>query len=59
MLKEVVIWPSEENKGHQRGSFFEKLTNSIFSTQRYKVSGNIQFTGREFDLHCEHMDRSN
>jgi hypothetical protein len=59
MLKEIIIWPTEENKGHQRGDFFEKLANSIFSSQRYKVSGNVQFTGREFDLHCEHMDRSN
>lgn len=59
MLKEIVIWPTEENKGHERGAFFEKLANTIFTTQRYKVSGNIQFTGREFDLHCEHMDRSN
>jgi hypothetical protein len=59
MLKEIIIWPTEEDKGHQRGEFFEKLANSIFSSQRYKVSGNIQFTGREFDLHCEHMDRSN
>jgi len=59
MLKEIIIWPTEENKGHQRGAFFEKLANTIFTTQRYKVSGNIQFTGREFDLHCEHMDRFN
>ena len=59
MLKEIIIWPTEEDKGHQRGDFFEKLANSIFSSQRYKVSGNIQFTGREFDLHCEHIDRSN
>lgn len=59
VLKELVIWPTEEDKGHQRGEFFEKLVNSIFSTQRYKPSGNIQYTGREFDLECEHMDRLN
>ena len=59
MLKEIIIWPTEENKGQERGSFFEKLANKIFSTQRYKVSGNIHITGQEFDLECEHMDRTN
>ena len=59
MLKEIVIWPSEENKGHQRGHIFEQLINSVFKAQRYKVSGNVQFTGREFDAHCEHLDRTN
>lgn len=59
MLKEIVIWPSEQDKGHERGSFFEKLANQIFSTQRYKVSGNVHVTGQEFDLECEHMDRVN
>lgn len=59
MLKEIIIWPSEEDKGHQRGSIFEKLANNIFSTQRYKVSGNVHVTGQEFDLECNHMDRIN
>lgn len=59
MLNEIVIWPSEQDKGHERGSFFEKLANQIFSTQRYKVSGNVHVTGQEFDLECEHMDRVN
>lgn len=59
MLKEIIIWPTQEDKGHQRGAFFEKLANKIFSTQRYKVFGNIHVTGQEFDLECEHMDRSN
>ncbi|QJX03023.1 hypothetical protein HML84_19620 [Alcanivorax sp. IO_7] len=59
MLKEIVIWPTEENKGHERGAFFEKLANQIFSTQRYKVSGNVHVTGQEFDLECEHIDREN
>jgi hypothetical protein len=59
MLKEIIIWPTEDDKGHQRGAFFEKLSNDIFSTQRYKISGNINVTGQEFDLVCEHMDRTN
>ncbi|MEZ5587003.1 MAG: AAA-associated domain-containing protein [Sedimenticolaceae bacterium] len=59
MLKEIIIWPSEEDKGHQRGKFFEKLANNIFITQRYKVSGNVNVTGQEFDLECKHMDRLN
>ncbi|WP_045825911.1 restriction endonuclease [Teredinibacter turnerae] len=59
MLKEIIIWPTEENKGHERGVFFEKLANRIFSTQRYKVSGNVHVTGQEFDLECEHIDREN
>lgn len=59
MLKEIIIWPSEEDKGHQRGKFFEKLANNIFITQRYKVSGNVNVTGQEFDLECEHLDRVN
>ncbi|MFN3711946.1 MAG: restriction endonuclease, partial [Alishewanella aestuarii] len=59
MLKEIIIWPSEEDKGHQRGKFFENLANNIFVTQRYKVAGNVNVTGQEFDLECKHMDRVN
>lgn len=59
MLKEIIIWPSEEDKGHQRGKFFENLANGIFITQRYKVAGNVNVTGQEFDLECKHMDRVN
>lgn len=59
MLKEIIVWPSEEDKGHQKGKFFEKLTNHVFITQRYKVSGNVNVTGQEFDLECTHMDRVN
>lgn len=59
MLKEIIIWPSEENKGSDKGKFFEALANKIFSTQRYKVDGNVHVTGMEFDLECIHMDRTN
>lgn len=59
MLKEVIIWPDEENKSFDKGKFFEKLANDVFSSQRFKVDGNIQYTGREFDLECRHLDRTN
>ena len=59
MLKEIKIWSSENDKGHERGKFFETLSNKIFETQRYKVDGNVHYTGQEFDLVCVHMDRTN
>ncbi|MFZ5950860.1 MAG: AAA-associated domain-containing protein [Candidatus Rifleibacteriota bacterium] len=58
MLKEIVIWPSEEAKGNEKGKFFESLTNKIFSSQRYKVDSNVHYTGMEFDLECKHLDRT-
>ncbi|MBD2628169.1 nSTAND1 domain-containing NTPase [Trichormus variabilis] len=57
--KEIVIWANEEDKSFDKGKFFEELANKIFSSQRYKVDGNIQYTGREFDLQCTHLDRIN
>ena len=59
MLKEIIIWPDEENKGVDRGKFFEELANKIFASQRYKVDRNLHYTGREFDLECVHLDRTN
>lgn len=59
VLQELVIWPDEDNKGFDRGKFFEELANKIFASQRYKVDGNLHYTGREFDLECIHLDRTN
>jgi hypothetical protein len=59
MLKEIIIWPDEENKGVDRGKFFEELANKIFASQRYKGERNLHYTGREFDLECVHLDRTN
>ncbi len=59
MLKEIVIWPSEDNKGYDKGKFFEDLTNRIFTSQRFKVDSNVHVTGQEFDLECAHIDRVN
>lgn len=59
MLKELLIWPDEDNKGVDRGNFFEELANNIFASQRYRVDGNLHYTGREFDLECVHLDRTN
>lgn len=59
-MNEIIIVPNDNEKnGHVIGSFFESLANSIFKTQRYEVSSNINYTGMEFDLECTHMDRTN
>ena len=58
MTKEIIIKFDEANTS-KKGQFFESLTNSIFKSQRYKVQGNVNFTGMEFDLLCQHMDRTN
>jgi Mn-dependent DtxR family transcriptional regulator len=58
MLQEIVIIFDEKNSS-KKGTYFEKLINNIFIQQRYKVQGNVNFTGMEFDLLCQHKDRDN
>lgn len=58
MTKEIIIKVDEANTS-KKGQFFENLTNSIFKSQRYKVQGNVNYTGMEFDLLCQHIDRTN
>lgn len=58
MTKEIIIKVDEANTS-KKGQFFENLTNFIFKSQRYKVQGNVNYTGMEFDLLCQHMDRTN
>jgi hypothetical protein len=58
-MKELVIVPTAEDKNYDKGKFFENLANKIFKSLRYKVSGNVQYTGMEFDLECTHIDKTN
>lgn len=58
MTKEVII-KYDENNTSKKGRFFESLTNSIFKSQRFIVQGNVNYTGMEFDLLCQHIDRTN
>ncbi len=58
MTKEIIIKFDKENTS-KKGQFFEHLTNTIFKSQRFKVQGNVNFTGMEFDLLCQHIDRTN
>jgi len=58
MLQEIVIIFDEKNTS-KKGIYFEDLINNIFSQQRYKVQGNVNFMGMEFDLLCKHQDREN
>jgi len=55
---EIVIIFDEENSS-KKGDYFEKLINNIFIQQRYKVQDNVNFTGMEIDLLCQHIDRKN
>ena len=57
MIYDIIIKYDEKNT-NRKGSFFEELTNNIFKSQRYKVQGNVNYTGMEFDLECEHIDRT-
>lgn len=58
MIKEILIKYDEKNTS-KKGAFFESLVNKIFQAQRYQVTGNVNFTGMEFDLLCKHLDREN
>jgi predicted transcriptional regulator len=55
-MKEILII-ADENNSNGKGKFYEDLMNSVFKSQRYKVEGNVNFTGMEFDLLCKHLDR--
>ena len=57
-MKEIIIKADEQNSSI-KGTFYEKLTNNIFLSQRYEVKDNVNFTGMEFDLLCKHLDRIN
>lgn len=57
-MKEIIIVADKSNSSI-KGSFYENLVNKIFKSQRYQVTGNVNFTGMEFDLLCKHLDRTN
>lgn len=58
MTKEIIII-FDANNSSKKGAYFEDLVNNIFRQQRYSIQGNVNVTGQEFDLICEHKDRNN
>jgi len=58
MIEEIAIIFDEKNNS-KKGTYFEKLVANIFIQQRYKIDGNINVIGQEFDLICTHKDRNN
>src|SRR5258707_15681328 len=57
MLTQIQIHPAPGASNKEKGDFFEELLRAIMETQRYRVSRQINFTGTEMDLLCEHLDR--
>ena len=57
-MKEIQIVADESNTS-LKGGFYEALMNQVFTSQRYTVQGNVNFTGMEFDLLMAHKDRTN
>ncbi len=58
LVKEIIIKADDKNTSI-KGTFYEKLVTQIFKSQRYKTTGDVNFTGMEFDVLCEHIDRTN
>jgi len=58
MLSQIQIYPNPNTSNKEKGDFFESLLRSIMETQRYRVVEQINFTGTEIDLLCEHLDRA-
>jgi len=57
MINQIQIYPDPLAPQIDKGNFFEGLLRSIMETQRYRVVQQINFTGTEIDLLCDHMDR--
>lgn len=57
MLTQIQIHPDPSCSSKEKGDFFEALLRSIMETQRYRVTEQVNFTGTEIDLLCEHLDR--
>lgn len=51
----IILDPKEHKS--KNGIFFEELMKSVFSTQGYELTNNINFTGMEIDLLGKHNIR--
>lgn len=57
MRKEIEIILSEEDSKNKVGSIFEEFVSILLKRNRYKITSNVNFSGMEIDLICEHKDR--
>src|SRR5262245_5255050 len=57
MLNQIQINPNPSSPVKKKADFFKMLLRAIMETQRYRVVEQINFTGTEIDLLCEHLDR--
>jgi len=57
MKSQILILPNPSASQKEKGDFFGMLLRLIMETQRYRVLQQINFTGTEIDLLCEHLDR--
>ncbi len=57
MINQIQIYPDPSAPQVDKGNFFEELLRLVMETQRYRVVQQINFTGTEIDLLCDHMDR--